>query len=117
MANLVRRALDRAPLPRRGDHVEAWLKQQRDQFFRDSVVWVAFDQQLDDYRLHADTGTPLHEHCCEAGNVDDCAGCYDAKEAVDCLGCVEIAGRRLRPGLVHGFCDAACANQQEGSDA
>lgn len=87
MPNLVRRLLDRAatsgaptvpPLPRRGDHVEAWLKQQRDQFNAGSPVWIAFDQQLDTYRLHADTGTPLHEHCCEGGNVDDCAGCYDA---------------------------------------
>lgn len=101
MPGLVRRILDRAaarefltavthsgpsynptPLPRRGDHVEAWLKQQRDEH-RDTGrgVWSTLDQLLDTYRLHADTRTPLDQHCCEGGNVDDCAGCHDAKNA------------------------------------
>lgn len=70
-------------LPRRGDAVEAWLKRQRDSIRVQDAYdarWVALlDELLDAYRLHADTGTPLHEHCCEGGNVDDCAGCYDAK--------------------------------------
>lgn len=74
MPKLIRRVLDRAagqrpveqiPLPRRGDHVEAWLRRQRDQFNPHSPVWNAFDRQLDDYRLHADTRTPLHEHACD----------------------------------------------------
>lgn len=66
--------------PRRGDHVEAWLKQQRDEHDPASSHWGALDLALDDYRLHADTGTPLDQHCCEGGNVDDCAGCHDAKK-------------------------------------
>lgn len=68
------------PLPRRGDHVEAWLKQQRDACFGHASTYNAVDGLLDDYRLHADTGTPLDQHCCEGGNVDDCAGCHDAKK-------------------------------------
>jgi len=47
-------------LPRRGDAVEAWLKTQRDRHPRDSSWWV-LDELLDDYRLHADTSTPLAE--------------------------------------------------------
>lgn len=92
MPKLIRSILDRAmyprhtytppDIPRRGDHVEAWLKAQRDTYDRDhDRQWSALDDLLDEYRLHADTRTPLHEHCCEAGNVDDCAGCHDAKEA------------------------------------
>lgn len=99
MASLVRRILDRAatrelltavthsgpsynpvPLPRRGDHVEAWLKGRRDALPKEDGLWWYLDDMLDDYRLHADTSTPLHEHCCEGGNVDDCAGCHEAKE-------------------------------------
>lgn len=88
MASLVRRILDRTassapavpPLPRRGDHVEAWLKKQRDEFERGDSVWPILDYVVDQYRLHADTRTPLDQHCCEGGNVDDCADCYDAKE-------------------------------------
>lgn len=75
--------LDDAPaLPRRGDAVEAWLKACRDDHSRDhDTQWDVIDQLLDTYRLHADTGTPLDEHVCEGGTVDDCASCYDAKEA------------------------------------
>jgi hypothetical protein len=77
MPKLIRNILDRAartttpavPLPRRGDHIEAWLKAQRDEYgwlgTNDQVRWNVLDQALDDYRLHADTGTPLHEHVCE----------------------------------------------------
>jgi hypothetical protein len=70
-----------ATQPRRGDPVEAWLKGQRDEFEYGDSVWPILDYVLDQYRLHADTSTPLDEHCCEGGNVDDCAGCYDAKVA------------------------------------
>jgi hypothetical protein len=66
-------------LPRRGDAVEAWLKQQRDGAADYPEAYQATDGLLDLYRLHADTGTPLHEHVCEGGNRDDCAGCYDAQ--------------------------------------
>lgn len=50
----------------RGSAVEAWLKEQRDAFdptrFSSSAAeqaWNTLDRVLDDYRLHADTGTPL----------------------------------------------------------
>lgn len=47
--------------PMRGSDVEAWLKRHRDDIgpseygpLKDLVDWL-----LDDYREHADTGTPL----------------------------------------------------------
>lgn len=65
--------------PRRGDQVETWLKAQRDEYeVESSEQWKALNELLDTYRLHADTGTPLDQHCCENGTVDDCYGCYDA---------------------------------------
>lgn len=66
---------DLPPQPRRGDHVEAWLKAQRDQHvdaYGRPPEWHALDRVLDDYRLHADTGIPLGEHVCDGGNCDDC---------------------------------------------
>lgn len=71
---------EQPPLPRRDDAVAAWLKAQRDAAADYPQAYDVIDQLLDEYRLHADTGTPLHEHCCEGGNIDDCAGCYDTKE-------------------------------------
>lgn len=66
---------DLPPLPARGDHVEAWLKARRDEhtdgYTRDPD-WETLDHLLDDYRLHADTGTPLVEHVCEGRVVGDC---------------------------------------------
>lgn len=53
------------PLPRRGDQVERWLKQQRDGFERDDVEWTALNDLLDLYRLHADIGSPLTDHASE----------------------------------------------------
>ena len=53
------------PLPQRGDRFENWLKGQRDQFDKDSIEWDGLDQVLDQYRLHADTGTRLDEHACD----------------------------------------------------
>jgi hypothetical protein len=56
--------------PRRGDAFEAWLKAQRDERRDDDRgQWGTLDQLLDLYRLHADTGTPLGEHVCEAPPV------------------------------------------------
>ena len=73
---------DLTPLPRRGDHVEAWLKAQRDQYSEHhDAQWDLIDGLLDEYRLHADTATPLDQHCCEAGTPDDCYGCYREREA------------------------------------
>lgn len=59
--------------PRRGDQVEAWLKQQRDERRDDDHgQWSTLDALLDAYRLHADTSTPLSEHVCEGRVVGDC---------------------------------------------
>lgn len=56
---------DLPSLPRRGDDVETWLKAQRDQhvdaYDSPSPEWYALDRALDDYRLHADTGTALDQ--------------------------------------------------------
>jgi hypothetical protein len=90
MAKLIRRLLDAAthsgpsyqsaPLPRRGDHVDLWLQALRGEHVHDPVAFDILDNALDEYRLHADTRTPLHEHVCEGGNPDDCAGCHDAQK-------------------------------------
>jgi len=54
------------PLPARGDHVETWLKAQRNRFDeRHDTDWDVLDHVLDTYRLHADTRTPLNEHACD----------------------------------------------------
>lgn len=50
--------------PRRGSDVETWLKRWRDQISDRPVpaariAGLVIDDMLDDYRLHADTGTPL----------------------------------------------------------
>ncbi|WP_435606616.1 hypothetical protein [Streptomyces ardesiacus] len=62
--------------PRRGDQFEAWLKAQRDDWASDRAdvpaTYDALDDLLDLYRLHADTGTPLGRHVCEARVVGDC---------------------------------------------
>jgi hypothetical protein len=52
--------------PRRGDEVERWIKRERDTYNQysageDGAAWFALDDLLDDYRLHADTGTPLDQ--------------------------------------------------------
>ncbi|WP_439947220.1 hypothetical protein [Streptomyces sp. BBFR109] len=57
---------------RRGDQFEAWLKAQRDACFGHASSWAAVDGLLDQYRLHADTGTPLGEHVCDGQVVGDC---------------------------------------------
>lgn len=64
--------------PQRGDAVEAWLKTRRDQHREQTDDWVFLDGLLYDYQIHADTGTPLDQHACENGTVDDCYGCYEA---------------------------------------
>lgn len=66
--------------PRRGDQFEQWLKQQRDQYHEPNDDWILLNELLDQYRLHADTGTPLDQHVCEGGTADDCAGCYETME-------------------------------------
>ena len=61
--------------PMRGDKFEAWIKWWRDQHITDEVgprhpAWTAIDAMLDDYRMHADTGTPLSEEVEEPGGTD-----------------------------------------------
>lgn len=61
-----------APLPRRDDHVAAWIKAARDQQNPDGTPWDlgrwnVLDDLLEDYRLHADTGTPIDQHACDSG--------------------------------------------------
>jgi DNA polymerase-3 subunit epsilon len=61
--------------PRRGDAVEQWLKARRDEHadkYGRVPAWWALDGLLDNYRLHADTGTPLGQHVCESRAVGDC---------------------------------------------
>lgn len=47
--------------PRRGDLVEAWIKRRRDGNDKGTDAYDVLDNLLDDYRLHADTGTDLSE--------------------------------------------------------
>lgn len=61
--------------PYRGDRFEAWLKGQRD-ISASWSAWRELNSLLDQYRLHADTGTPLGEHVCEGQAVGDC-GCLE----------------------------------------
>lgn len=53
--------------PKRGDAVEKWLKQRRDEYPKPEsgtihligMEWTALDNLLDDYRWAADTGQTL----------------------------------------------------------
>lgn len=65
------------PLPRRGDRVEQWLKAQRDLCIGHASTYDVVDGLLDEYRLHADTGTPLDQHVRQAGTFEDCAGRFE----------------------------------------
>lgn len=57
--------------PHRGDQVEAWLKDRRDQYSHPEtgtpmeanqyVAWTAIDNLLDEWRLASDTGQSLEE--------------------------------------------------------
>ncbi|MFE7462349.1 hypothetical protein ACWFMI_24820 [Nocardiopsis terrae] len=61
-----------AALPVRGDAVATWLKAHRDAADDWTPTKATIGHLLDEYRLHADTGTPLNQHACE-GNCADCA--------------------------------------------
>jgi hypothetical protein len=57
---------------RRDDDVDRWLKRWRDvqgdpAEHAYDPFWGLLDQMLDDYRLHADTGTPLDAEVSERG--------------------------------------------------
>jgi hypothetical protein len=56
--------------PARGDQFEAWLKAQRDLCEGHASTWNVVDGLLDQYRLHADTGTPLDQHACDGPHCD-----------------------------------------------
>lgn len=62
---------DTAPLPRRDDQVATWLKARRHAATNPTALRI-IENLLDDYRLHADTGTPLDQHACETRNCDQC---------------------------------------------
>lgn len=47
--------------PSRADDVAAWIKRQRDLYSHGDEHWDTLNTLLDEYRLHADTGTPLTE--------------------------------------------------------
>ena len=47
-------------IPTREDDVAEWIKKWRETFGDKSPQWYAIDDMLDDYREHADTGTPLN---------------------------------------------------------
>ncbi|MGX9921765.1 hypothetical protein ACWIG4_18145 [Streptomyces sp. NPDC002248] len=71
-AELIHR--DRAAYqPQRGDAVADWLRTWRNAAVterRDHGAYNTADELLDLYRLHADTGTPLHEHACEGPHCE-----------------------------------------------
>lgn len=76
-------------LPSRDDDVAAWLKRERDQYRRLQMRAAAhvIGNLLDEYRLHADTGTPLLQHACDGPhccNAEVCSKCGTA-------GCLEDA--------------------------
>lgn len=57
-----------AARPRRDDEVAAWIKRHRDEYAGQGFgEWESLNSLLDDYRLHADTGTPLSERVDEGG--------------------------------------------------
>lgn len=66
-------------VPSRDDDVAAWIKARRDEHedrYGRYPEWYAIDALLDQYRLHADTGTPLGEHVCEGKVIGDCE-CFE----------------------------------------
>ncbi|WP_157849397.1 hypothetical protein [Streptomyces violaceorubidus] len=112
---LLRRMADETPAaetkhrPRRGDEFEAWLKTQRDACFGHASSWAAVDGLLDQYRLHADTGTPLCEHVCEGQTVGDC----------ECLEQPAMAAQRAEAHAEgeHAFCGPECDTGQPTNGA
>lgn len=59
--------LDAQPYqPKRNDEVATWIKAKRDEH-GPGWRWGELDNLLDDYRLHADTGTPLTSDVDEMG--------------------------------------------------
>ncbi len=112
-------------VPRRDDAVAAWLKAHRDEGDPGSGdegemrAYEVTDDLLDDYRLHADTGTPLHQHVMGPGGPEssDCpnlveggCGCpapgqadSDIAEAIRVAAELERASGTVDPGRAHQF--------------
>lgn len=57
--------------PRRDDAVAAWIEARRDIYSRDDISWLALDDLLYQYELHADTGMPLDGTVTEGGPGDE----------------------------------------------
>lgn len=57
----LRAALPPVHVARRDSDVAAWIKAHRDRFAPGDPGYFTLDRTLDDYRDHADTGTPLGE--------------------------------------------------------
>lgn len=53
--------------PQRNDDVANWLIRERNRFLKGEQSWMTIDTLLDDYRLHADTGTKLFQYVVEGG--------------------------------------------------
>ncbi len=57
--------------PQRGDEIEAWIRDARNRHYEPGPnharEWTALDDLLDDYRLHADLGSPLSQPVSEHG--------------------------------------------------
>lgn len=47
--------------PKRDDDVITWLLKWRDEYSASDIRYHVIDDMVDDYRLHADTGTSLLE--------------------------------------------------------
>lgn len=99
-------APERPVPPRRDDAVEAWIKRHRDQHDRrgtPSDAWYVLDDLLDDYRLHADTGTMLDLPVEGPRPADDADHRPDAlRERLDALlaEALPLAGGRVRRAIV-----------------
>lgn len=68
----MKKELDEARMPQRGDAVATWLRAQRNAASDYPEAYQVTDGLLDLYRLHADMGLRLDEHACEARVIGDC---------------------------------------------
>lgn len=87
--------------PCRNDAVAAWLKRSRDTHDRDDAQWWVIDQLLDDYRTHADYGTPLDREVHEPPHASavDCPDGSCSGAAPDTGQAPDVAASA--PGILH----------------
>lgn len=87
-----------SPLPRRDDHIATWIKATRDRLAANPAEedhpsgWYVLDELLEDWRLHADTGTPIDQHACE--------GSYCCAEVGEEVGSGAVSTRTPDPRAV-----------------